>query len=249
MSRVEFNRAYNHFSKFSSHKWDLTKDSSHLTAPLRSSQSPSPSHSAFASATSSLRKRKLTASEDHAPSNDDLESDDSSMQNFTVTRLESSGNVGGGRNVKAKLRQAIDEKIIELSNCHIVYPGIDFQKKESGIPKRVYKLEDIPGLREAGWSPDQWGHFRFKMMNASVDDYYDIIRDLMDLKTMANRVNLEQYYVTLEMFLADAMRMFANSRTYNSLETIYFKCSTRLESFFSGRVLQGLQSFLKIRQS
>lgn len=24
--------------------------------------------------------------------------------------------------------QAIDEKIRELSNCHIVYPGIDFQK-------------------------------------------------------------------------------------------------------------------------
>nr|GEY68173.1 histone acetyltransferase GCN5 [Tanacetum cinerariifolium] len=169
---------------------------------------------------------------------------------------------------------AIDEKIRELSNCHIVYPGIDFQKKESGIPKRVSKLEDIPGLREAGWSPDQWGHSRFKMMNASVDgtpnqkltgfmcsvlkamhdhadawpfkdpvddpvdvrdvpDYYDIIRDPMDLKTMAKRVNSEQYYVTLEMFLADARRMFANSRTYNSLETIYFKCSTRLESFFS----------------
>nr|GFC16873.1 histone acetyltransferase GCN5 [Tanacetum cinerariifolium] len=82
-----------------------------------------------------------------------------------------------------------------------------------------------------------------------VPDYYHIIRDLMDLKTMANRVNLEQYYVTLEMFLADAMRMFANSRTYNSLETIYFKCYTRLESFFSGRVQQGLQSFLKIQQT
>ncbi|PWA77834.1 histone acetyltransferase of the GNAT family 1 [Artemisia annua] len=183
-------------------------------------------------------------------------------------------------------RQAIDEKIRELSNCHIVYPGIDFQKKESGIPKRVCKLEDIPGLREAGWSPDQWGHSRFKMMNVSVDgtpnqkltgfmrsilkamhdhadawpfkdpvdvrdvpDYYDIIRDPMDLKTMAKRVDSEQYYVTLEMFLADARRMFANARTYNSPETIYFKCSTRLESFFSGRVQQGLQSFLKIQQS
>nr|GEV44150.1 histone acetyltransferase GCN5 [Tanacetum cinerariifolium] len=183
-------------------------------------------------------------------------------------------------------RQAIDEKIRELSNCHIVYPGIDFEKKEFRIPKRVCKLEDIPGLREAGWSPDQWGHSRFKMMNASVDgtpnkklsafmcsvlkaihdhahawpfkdpvyvrdvpDYYDIIRDPMNLKTMAKRVDSEQYYVTLEMFLYDAMRMFANARTYNSTETIYFKCSTRLESFFSGSVLQGLQSLLKIKQT
>nr|GFC49971.1 histone acetyltransferase GCN5 isoform X2 [Tanacetum cinerariifolium] len=66
-------------------------------------------------------------------------------------------------------RHAIDEKIRELSNCHIVYPSIDFKKKESGIPKRVCKLEDISGLREAGWIPDQWEHSRFKMMNATVD--------------------------------------------------------------------------------
>nr|GEX77836.1 histone acetyltransferase GCN5 [Tanacetum cinerariifolium] len=437
--------------------------SSHLTALLRSSQSPSPSHFTFSSATSSLRKRKLTASEHHAPSNDDLESvgvrnesdeseefkedvlndddeeeiyDDSSMRKFTVTRLESSGGVGGGRNVKAKLentvkvepsevakdasgalvkeetvksiftenlqisgeycgreeslkrekevgklkfvcvsndnvdehmiwlyglknifarqlpnmpkeyivrlmmdrghksvmvirhntvvggityhpymsqkfgeiafcaitsdeqvkgystrlmnhlkqhardvdglthfltyadnnvvgyfnkqgftkdiflekdrwhgyikdydggilmeckidpnlpyadlstmilrqRQAIDEKITKLLNCHIVYPGIDFQKKESRIPKRVCKLKDIPGLRETGCSPDQWGHSHFKMMNASdpvdvrdVPNFYDIIRDPMDLKAMVKRVDSEQYYVTLEMFLADIL--------------------------------------------
>ncbi|KAM0877635.1 hypothetical protein ACQ4PT_035364 [Festuca glaucescens] len=43
-------------------------------------------------------------------------------------------------------RQAIDEKIRELSNCHIVYSGIDFQKKEAGIPRRLMKPEDIPGL-------------------------------------------------------------------------------------------------------
>nr|GFB93299.1 histone acetyltransferase GCN5 isoform X2 [Tanacetum cinerariifolium] len=345
--------------------------SSNLTAPLRSSQSPSPSHSAFSSATSSLRKRKLTASEDHAPSNDDLESvsvrnesddseefeehvlndddeeeiyDDSSMRNFTVTRLESSGGVGGGRNVKAKVENTVkvepsevtkdasgalvkeeteagklkfvcvsndnvDEHMIwliglknifarQLSNMlkeYIIYlvmdrghksvmvirrntvvGGITYRpymsqkfgeiafcaitsdeqvkgygtrltnhlkqhardvdvlthfltyadnngvgyfntqgftkdiflekdrwhgyikdydrgflmeckidpklpytdlstmihrqrQKESGIPKRVCKLEDIPGLREAGWSPDPWGHSRFKMMNAFVD--------------------------------------------------------------------------------
>ncbi|KAK9067590.1 hypothetical protein SSX86_011701 [Deinandra increscens subsp. villosa] len=182
-------------------------------------------------------------------------------------------------------RQAIDEKIKELSNCHIVYPGIDFQKKETGIPKRVCKLEDIPGLREAGWTPDQWGHSRFRYFNASPDgtlnqkltgfmrsilkalldhadawpfkdpvdvrdvpDYYDIIRDPMDLKTMSRRVESEQYYVTLEMFIADARRMFANARTYNSPETIYFKCSTRLEAFFSSKVQAGVQSFLKIPQ-
>lgn len=48
-----------------------------------------------------------------------------------------------------------------------------------------------------------------------------------DLKTMSKRVESEQYYVTFDMFVADARRMFSNARTYNSPETIYYKCSTR----------------------
>ncbi|XP_047166770.1 histone acetyltransferase GCN5 [Vigna umbellata] len=180
-------------------------------------------------------------------------------------------------------RQAIDEKIRELSNCHIVYTGIDFQKKEAGIPKKI--IDDIPGLREAGWTPDQWGHSRFRSLNVSTDnttnqkhlsgfmrsllksmlehadawpfkepvdardvpDYYDIIKDPMDLKTMSKRVESELYYVTFEMFVADVRRMFANARTYNSPETIYYKCATRLESHFQSKVQAGLQSGSKIQ--
>ncbi|XP_047253892.1 histone acetyltransferase GCN5 isoform X2 [Capsicum annuum] len=177
-------------------------------------------------------------------------------------------------------RQAIDEKIRELSNCHIVYPGIDFQK-EAGIPKKAIKVEDIPGLREAGWTPDQYGHSRFKTVNSlsdqksltafmrsllkimhdhpdswpfkepvdarDVPDYYDIIKDAIDLKTMSKRVESELYYVTFDMFVADVRRMFANARTYNSPETIYYKCATRLESHFSNKVQAGLQSSIKIQ--
>ncbi|XP_033516315.1 histone acetyltransferase GCN5 isoform X2 [Nicotiana tomentosiformis] len=178
-------------------------------------------------------------------------------------------------------RQAIDEKIRELSNCHIVHPGIDFQKKEAGIPKKAIKVEDIPGLKEAGWTPDQYGHSRFKTVNSlsdqksltafmrsllkimhdhpdswpfkepvdarDVPDYYDIIKDPIDLKTMSKRVESELYYVTFDMFVADVRRMFANARTYNSPETIYYKCATRLESHFSNKVQAGLQSGIKIQ--
>jgi len=44
---------------------------------------------------------------------------------------------------------------------------------------------------------------------------------------MSKRVESELYYVTFEMFVADVRRMFANARTYNSPETIYYKCATR----------------------
>ncbi|KAJ7977318.1 histone acetyltransferase GCN5 [Quillaja saponaria] len=183
-------------------------------------------------------------------------------------------------------RQAIDEKIRGLSNCHIIYPGLDFEKNEDGIPIRTIKVEDIPGLREAGWTPDQYGHSRFKSLSASTDndtnrkhltafmrallksmhdhvdswpfkepvdsrdvpDYYNIIKDPMDLKTTSKRVESEQYYVTFEMFVADVRRMFANARTYNSPDTIYYKCATRLENHFQNKVQSGLQSVAKIQQ-
>ncbi|WRX10383.1 GNAT domain - like 5 [Theobroma cacao] len=191
---------------------------------------------------------------------------------------------------EGSLARAIDEKIRDLSNCQIVYPGIDFQKKEAGIPKKVIKIEDIPGLKEAGWTPDQWGHTRFRALIVSTDnatnqkhltgfmrslvkaassamdfhwilskllmfkqsmhdhvdswpfkepvdardvpDYYDIIKDPVDLKTLSKRVESEQYYVTLDMFLADAKRMFANARTYNAPDTIYYKCTNRHDNHF-----------------
>lgn len=54
-----------------------------------------------------------------------------------------------------------------------------------------------------------------------------------DLKTMSKRVDSELYYVTLDMFTADVKRMFQNARTYNSPETIYYKCATRHDTPFS----------------
>ncbi|PON54399.1 Histone acetylase PCAF [Parasponia andersonii] len=193
-------------------------------------------------------------------------------------------------------RQAIDEKIRELSNCHIVYPGIDFQKKEAGISKKLIKVEDIPGLRVAGVAKssyvcslmlyptmqryvkklydiyaqgrqagqltngvihglsmhdhvDAWP-FKEPVDARDVPDYYDIIKDPMDLRTLSKRVESEQYYVTLEMFIADVKRMFANARTYNSPETIYYKCSTRHAAvIFSISVFHCLVFFVNIRSN
>lgn len=183
-------------------------------------------------------------------------------------------------------RQTIDERIRELSNCHIVYEGVDIQKKEAGIPRKPIKVEDIPGLRKAGWVPDQWGHSRFRLLNSSsegppnrqallnfmqglwkamnehvdawpfkepvdrrdVPDYYDIIKDPMDLKTMWKRLESEQYYITLDMFVADVKRMFSNARTYNSPETIYYKCANKLDSFFVSKLQAGIQANNKSQQ-
>ncbi|CAM0912676.1 unnamed protein product [Alopecurus aequalis] len=158
------------------------------------------------------------------------------------------------------------------------------RQKEADIPRRLMKPEDIPGLREAGWTPDQWGHSKSRSSFSSdyntyrqqltslmrlllkslidhtdawpfkepvdprdVPDYYNIIKDPIDLKTMSRRVESEQYYVTLEMFVADLKRMFVNARTYNSPDTIYYKCSTRLEAYFTNRIQAHLAQAASIK--
>ncbi|KAJ0245738.1 Bromodomain-containing protein [Hirschfeldia incana] len=179
-------------------------------------------------------------------------------------------------------RKAIDERIRELSNCQNVYQVAEFQKKEGGSPRKI-RVEDIPGLRDAGWTSDQWGHTRYKLFSGSGDtvtkqkqlnalirmllktmqdhsdawpfikpvdplevpDYYKIINDPIDLKTIGMRVESEQYYVTLDMFVADARRMFNNCKTYNSPDTIYYRCATRLQAHFHSKVQAALQSGAK----
>ncbi|XP_002960878.2 histone acetyltransferase GCN5 [Selaginella moellendorffii] len=179
-------------------------------------------------------------------------------------------------------RQAIDEKIRELSNCHIVYPGLEILKKDFNVPRRPLRPEDIPGLKEAGWTPDQLTTSRIRFVNSpndgpptrqalqglmrsmlklvcdhseawpfrepvdarEVPDYYDIIKDPIDLKTISRRLESEQFYLTLEMFVADLKRMFGNARVYNSPETIYFKCANRVEDFFTNK-LKSCVTFLR----
>ncbi|KAH9329189.1 hypothetical protein KI387_001297, partial [Taxus chinensis] len=160
-------------------------------------------------------------------------------------------------------RRKICERVMELSNCHIIYPGIDIQKRKAGIPMKPIKVEDIPGLKEAGWTPNQWHCTSFRVLNSSseglpnqealhklmqslwkamsrhkyaepfkepvdahdVPDYYDIIKDPIDLKTIWERLESRQYYVTLDMFLADVKRIFVNACTYNEHTTFYYQCA------------------------
>ncbi|RID65240.1 hypothetical protein BRARA_D00450 [Brassica rapa] len=182
----------------------------------------------------------------------------------------------------SKQRKAIDEMIRELSNCQNVYQVAEFQKKEGGSSKNI-RVEDIPGLRDAGWTPDQWGHTRYTLFSGSGDsvtkqkqlnalirgllktmqdhsdawpfkepvdpldvpDYYEFIKDPIDLKTIGKRVESEQYYMTLDMFVADTRRMFNNCRTYNSPDTVYYRCATKLQAHFFSKVQAALQSGAK----
>jgi len=62
-----------------------------------------------------------------------------------------------------------------------------------------------------------------------VPDYYNVIKDPMDLETIRKRVEAGDYYRSLEMFVADFRTIFRNCRYYNAPETVYFKAAEALE--------------------
>lgn len=59
-------------------------------------------------------------------------------------------------------------------------------------------------------------------------DYYEIIKEPVDLKTMREKVRRGEYANTPD-FLRDIDLLFLNARTYNKKDTVYYKMADKLE--------------------
>lgn len=78
--------------------------------------------------------------------------------------------------------------------------------------------------------PDSWP-FRAPVDPAVVLDYYEVVREPMDLATIGQRVDAGDYYATLELFAADFRRIFTNARLYNAPDTPYFKLANKVRGW------------------
>ncbi|KAG6355242.1 hypothetical protein INS49_004324 [Diaporthe citri] len=65
--------------------------------------------------------------------------------------------------------------------------------------------------------------------------YYDVIKEPMDLSTMEQKLEMDQY-TTLEDFTKDATLIFKNCRQYNSESTPYTKSADKLEKFMWSKI-------------
>ena len=94
-------------------------------------------------------------------------------------------------------------------------------------------------LEEVKAHEDAWP-FASPVDARDVPDYYQIIRDPMDLSTVADRLAAgaagRPFYTTLDLFVADVRRIFANCRIYNAADTVYSKLATRCEADFDALV-------------
>lgn len=170
-------------------------------------------------------------------------------------------------------KMALVEKLKEISNSHIVFPGIDVRSRK-GV-----RIEDIPGLREVGWKKEKGGTFStrggptagfsvrdktsqellqkhlqavlkdiknhdcawpfLEPVNAEETgaiDYYDVIKNPMDLGTIQKQLDEGWFYVTKEIFIADLRRMVENCKTYNGKGHYVTDLAVQLEKVFLNKV-------------
>jgi len=139
-----------------------------------------------------------------------------------------------------------------------VYPGLDWLKKKKqnipitqipGIEHTFYSaLRPLVSEREDRGSiesqqfvfkdvlqaikehPAAWP-FLSPVDRSEVWDYYNVIRDPIDLQTMEKRLDEGNYYITRDIFLADLRRMCQNCRQYNGPNNVYYDCAEAIERY------------------
>ncbi|KRZ67027.1 Bromodomain adjacent to zinc finger domain protein 1A [Trichinella papuae] len=77
--------------------------------------------------------------------------------------------------------------------------------------------------------PDAWPFLK-PVSRREAPDYYDIIEQPMDLRTIQMRLLRHEYSSVSEM-VRDAQLMFSNCRQYNEAETEVYACGERLSKF------------------
>ncbi|KAG8163470.1 hypothetical protein KVR01_006767 [Diaporthe batatas] len=158
-----------------------------------------------------------------------------------------------------KQKECVLAKIRAYSNSHVVHQPPK-QWKNGPSPIDPMKIEAI---KNSGWSPEmdelarqprhgpnynQLLHLLNDMQNHQsawpflmpvnkddVHDYYDVIKEPMDLSTMEQKLEMDQY-TTPEDFTKDATLIFKNCRQYNSEGTPYTKSANKLEKFMWSKI-------------
>ncbi|KAI5962516.1 GCN5 [Candida pseudojiufengensis] len=157
-------------------------------------------------------------------------------------------------------KAAIERKIKSRSKSNVVRPGLQIFKTNKNV---TLNYKDIPGLAEAGWSeemdklaqkPKRGPHYNFMVTLFSelqnhpsawpfavpvnkeeVPDYYEVIKEPMDLSTMESKLENDKYD-TFDQFLYDSRLIFKNCRSYNGDTTTYYKNANKLEKFMNNKI-------------
>ncbi|KAF2233833.1 hypothetical protein EV356DRAFT_188683 [Viridothelium virens] len=163
-----------------------------------------------------------------------------------------------------KQKEAVHAKIRAVSKSYNIHqPPSQWANLSKDKPIIAIDPLSIPAIKASGWSPDmdelarqprhgpnynQLLHLLNDMQNNNnawpflqpvnpdeVHDYYDVIKEPMDLATMEEK-HEKDLYPGPEDFIKDAKLIFDNCRRYNTETTPYAKAANRLEKFMWSKI-------------
>lgn len=156
-----------------------------------------------------------------------------------------------------KQKAAVHAKISANSASYTThYPPAQWKKLKPGEKIPPIDPLSIEAIKATGWSPDMDALARQPRRNPShslfmsllnalqtssaswpfltpvnkdeVHDYYDVIKEPMDLGTMEQKLEKDQYEV-VEDFVKDVLLIVRNCKRYNAENTPYAKAANKLE--------------------
>ncbi|KAL0956426.1 hypothetical protein HGRIS_002574 [Hohenbuehelia grisea] len=97
------------------------------------------------------------------------------------------------------------------------------------IPKNAEQNYMERLLRDLKGHSNAWP-FMVPVNAEEVPEYYEVIKNPMDFRTMEHKLDTYQYS-SVDEFVDDAMLIFRNCRTFNPEGTVYHKGALRLEKY------------------
>ncbi|KAI5359575.1 putative GNAT domain, bromodomain, acyl-CoA N-acyltransferase, Bromodomain-like superfamily [Septoria linicola] len=156
-----------------------------------------------------------------------------------------------------KQKAAVHAKIRSVSKSYEVHqPPKAWKNSKPGQPLTEIDPLSIAAIKATGWSPDMDALARAPRRNPAhslllgllsalqssstawpflqpvngdeVHDYYEVIKEPMDLSSMEQKLEKDQYE-TVEDFIKDVLLIVRNCKRYNAETTPYAKAANRLE--------------------
>lgn len=156
-----------------------------------------------------------------------------------------------------KQKAVVHAKIRAVSKSYEIHqPPTQWRKCKPGQPLPSIDPMSIAAIKSTGWSEDMDALARQPRRNPShslllgmlsalqnsssawpfqmpvngdeVHDYYEVIKEPMDLSTMESKLEKDQYE-TVEDFIKDVLLIVRNCKRYNAETTPYAKAANKLE--------------------
>lgn len=153
----------------------------------------------------------------------------------------------------SKQKEVVQDKIRHLCNNHVVHQPPE--QWANGVITPIDPLS-IPAIKATGWSPDELAQepchgphfnnlrrilsliqthkqawpFLSPVNPAEVPGYDKVIKEPMDLSTMEEKLERDQYTTPVE-FVNDLKLIWDNCKRFNGVNTVYYKAAVKLEKY------------------